>query len=221
MARKQKVGLERSATRALLLEAAEQLMLEEGYMAVTSRRVGTKAGVRPQLVHYYFPSMDDLFVALFRHRSERGMQQAAAALQGEQPLRVIWQQGKESRDIALTLEFMALANHRKAIRSVLEQYGEQLRRLQHEALTRYFAQRGITPAIPAEVMSLLLSSVGIFLVLESQVGVTYAHEEAEAFIEATLRDFEAEPKAPAPRKTTKTTARKKVSSNNKITRRAT
>ena len=57
-------GLENSKTRTHLLDAAEQLMREEGYAAVTSRRVAAKAGLKPQLVHYYFRTMDDLFIAL-------------------------------------------------------------------------------------------------------------------------------------------------------------
>ena len=66
------MGAKESLTRAKLLDAAEQLMLEEGYAAVTSRRVGRKAGISPQLVHYYFQTMDDLFLEVFRRRAEEG-----------------------------------------------------------------------------------------------------------------------------------------------------
>ncbi len=34
-------------TRSLLLDAAEALMIEEGYVAVTSRRVAEQAGLKP------------------------------------------------------------------------------------------------------------------------------------------------------------------------------
>ncbi len=61
-----RVGAEDSATRLALIQAATEIMLEEGYAAVTSRRVAAKAGVKPPLVHYYFPSMDDLFLAALR-----------------------------------------------------------------------------------------------------------------------------------------------------------
>ena len=47
-------------------------MLEEGYAAVTSRRVGREAGISSQLVHYYFRTMDDLFLEVFRRRAEEG-----------------------------------------------------------------------------------------------------------------------------------------------------
>ena len=62
----------RRRPRGALLDAAEQLMLEEGYAAVTSRRVAAQAGLKPQLVHYYFRTMDDLFLAVFRRRAEPG-----------------------------------------------------------------------------------------------------------------------------------------------------
>ena len=68
-----RIGAEDSKTRAQLLDAAEQLLLEEGYAAVTSRRVAAKAGLKPQLVHYYFRTMDDLFLEVFRRRAEENL----------------------------------------------------------------------------------------------------------------------------------------------------
>ena len=59
-----RIGAESSTTRQALLDAAEQVMREEGYAAVTSRRVAQRAGLKPQLVHYYFRTMDELFLAL-------------------------------------------------------------------------------------------------------------------------------------------------------------
>jgi len=189
--RKQKVGLERSVTRTKLLEAAEQLMLEEGYAAVTSRRLGSKAGVRSQLVHYYFPSMDDLFIAVFRHRNERNQHESIAALDGDQPLRAIWEKGRDSRNIALTLEFIALANHRKEIRTYLADARERFRKLQQASLEKYLERRGITPEISAGAMSFFLTSIGLLLALESQIGASYVRDEVEALVESVLQQFEA------------------------------
>jgi len=189
--RKQKVGLERSVTRTKLLEAAEQLMLDEGYAAVTSRRLGSKAGVRSQLVHYYFPSMDDLFIAVFRHRNERYQHESIVALEGDQPLRAIWEKGRDSRNIALTLEFIALANHRKEIRTYLAEARERFRRLQQASLEKYLERRGIRPEISAGAMSFLLTSIGLLLALESQIGASYVRDEVETLVESVLQQFEA------------------------------
>jgi AcrR family transcriptional regulator len=189
-ARKQKVGQENSATRAALLDAAALLMQEEGYAAVTSRRLGAKAGVRPQLVHYYFRTMDDLFLALLRRSGERSLQLAEEALKSDQPLRVLWAQSRDLSSAVMNAEFMGLANHRKLIRAEIATYGDRLRRMQEEALTRHFKARGIEPKFPAGVVVLLMSSVGLTLMMESAVGMSNAHAETEALVESYLRQFE-------------------------------
>src|SRR3984893_8602238 len=81
-----RIGAPDAKNRGLLLDAAEQLMLEEGYAAVTSRRLANKAGLKPQLVHYYFRTMEELFLEVFRRRAEEGLQVQATALQLPQPL---------------------------------------------------------------------------------------------------------------------------------------
>ena len=43
-----------SVTRTALLDAAAAVMLEEGYAAVTTRRLAQRAGVNNGLVSYYF-----------------------------------------------------------------------------------------------------------------------------------------------------------------------
>ncbi|MFI6367988.1 TetR/AcrR family transcriptional regulator [Nocardia sp. NPDC050630] len=49
-------------TRAKLMAAAVELIAEQGWGAVTTRMVAERAGVRPGLVHYHFPSVTDLLV---------------------------------------------------------------------------------------------------------------------------------------------------------------
>src|SRR6202045_5543486 len=85
-----RIGAPDAKQGGVLLEAAEQLMLEEGYAAVTSRRVAEKAALKPQLVHYYFRTMDDLFLAAFRRRAEEGLAVQAQVLQARQPLWALW-----------------------------------------------------------------------------------------------------------------------------------
>ena len=80
MASERRIGAPDAKNRSVLLDAAERLMLEEGYAAVTSRRVAEKAGLKPQLVHYYFRTMEDLYLAVFRRRAEQGLEAQAQAL---------------------------------------------------------------------------------------------------------------------------------------------
>src|SRR5258708_37148964 len=81
-----RIGAPDAKNRGVLLDAAEQLLLEDGYAAVTSRRVADRAGLKPQLVHYYFRTMEDLFLEVFRRRAEEGLRVLATALASPQPL---------------------------------------------------------------------------------------------------------------------------------------
>ncbi len=191
MARKQKIGLESSATRSALLDAAEAMMREEGYAAVTSRRLGARAGVRPQLVHYYFPSMDELFITLYRRRAETVLRHAEEISHSEHPLQVLWAQSADPTDVALSLEFMALGNHRKLVRAEAASHGDALRRMQLTALQRYFAARGITPRIPPGAIMVMLASMGFMMMLQAEAGLRAGHAEAEAFVLAAIRALEA------------------------------
>src|SRR6476661_728394 len=78
-----------STARDALIRATAQIMLEEGY-AAASRRVAAKAGVKPALVHYYFPSMDDLFLAVLQDGAETNLTRQRQALADDEPLQALW-----------------------------------------------------------------------------------------------------------------------------------
>jgi AcrR family transcriptional regulator len=61
-------------TRQRLLDAAAQLIVEDGWGAVTTRRAADRAGLRPGLVHYHFRTVEDLLVeaSLAAARREAG-----------------------------------------------------------------------------------------------------------------------------------------------------
>src|SRR5271154_1826428 len=85
-----RIGSEDSKTRVQLLDAAEQLLLDQGYAAVTSRRVAAMAGLKPQLVHYYFRTMDDLFLEVFRRRADENVERSQRAVTADGSLRTLW-----------------------------------------------------------------------------------------------------------------------------------
>jgi len=186
-----RIGAEDSKTRAELLDAAQRLMLEEGYAAVTSRRVAAKAGLKPQLVHYYFRTMDDLFLALFRRGAEQNLERQARALASPQPLRALWAFSSEPGGAALIQEFSALANHRKAIRAEIAAYAERFRSLQADALASVFAEYGIDPeTFPPDAVLVVITAISRIMGLEERLGVTIGHAETRALVERFLARFE-------------------------------
>ncbi len=186
-----RIGAADSKTRARLVDAAEQLMLEEGYPAVTSRRVGAKAGLKPQLVHYYFRTMDDLFLEVFRRGADANLARFEAAVAAGPSLRTLWALNADARAGGLTLEFVALANHRKAIRAEIASYAERFRTAQLEAVTAALERDGVgADRMPPIVALLLMTGLTQVLSLEEALGVTAGHDAARAFVERALAGLE-------------------------------
>jgi len=182
-----RIGAVDSKTRARLLDAAELLLLEEGYAAVTSRRVAAKAGLKPQLVHYYFRTMDDLFLEVFRRRAEENVARAERAIASDGSLRVLWQLNDDPRGARFNIEFVALANHRKSIRKEIARYAERFRSAQLEALTAALSARGVTEErLPPIVALLMMTGLSQVLALEEALGVTAGHDATRSFIERTI-----------------------------------
>ena len=186
-----RVGAETSKTRDTLLDCVEKLMLEEGYPSVTYRALATKAGVTPSLVQYYFPSLDDIFVAAIKRYSERGLRYLTETLQrrADDPLRAVWEYSWEEATGALITEFMALGNHRKSVRTEIAAVTESVRKMQLKALVAKFGKdaRPIGDlSLPA--LQLLMSGLPKFLNLEEGIGVKSAHDEVtkafERYIDA-------------------------------------
>jgi len=182
-----RIGAETSQTRTRLLNAAERLLLEEGYAAVTSRRVAAQADLKPQLVHYYFRTMDDLFLAVFRRRAEENMTRVERAVAADGSLRALWQLNADPRGAAFNIEFVALANHRKAIRAEIARYAERYRAAQLKAVAAALAAGGVTAdRLPPVVALLLMTGLSQVLALEDALGVTAGHATTLAFIDQAI-----------------------------------
>lgn len=187
MARARRKGSERSATRAILIQAAEALMIEEGYAAVTARKLGARAGLKSMLLHYYFEDMDDLFVSVIRHRGEVGLEQMVKALATDEPLKTVWGYESNEHYVRLSAEFLALAAHRPAVRAEVKRFGEQQRIVQTAAIARHFELNKITSATPPVVYALLLSSLSSSLLLETLNDIDMGHAELEAWVRSLMQ----------------------------------
>ncbi|MHC9295847.1 TetR/AcrR family transcriptional regulator [Mycobacterium sp. LTG2003] len=179
-----------SATRQALIRATAQVMLDEGYAAATSRRIAAHAGVKPALVHYYFPSMDDLFVAVLQAGAHTNLQNQEAAFAEDAPLHALWEVNN-AHGAQLWMEFMALANHRKAIRSEIARYAERFRELEEHAVATALRAHDVNPdEFPPVVMSMIVASLARILVLERGLGISRGHAQAQAFVERYLDRFD-------------------------------
>ncbi|MCB2077007.1 MAG: TetR/AcrR family transcriptional regulator [Novosphingobium sp.] len=187
MATPRRVGAENSATRALILETTENLIREEGYGSVSTRKVAARAGLKPSLVHYYFPTTDDLFLAVSRRGAEESDRMIEEALASDDPLGALWTFFSDSSRTAMALEFMAMANHRESIREHMADHSEKMRERQVQILTKLLGEKLSGPdGCPPAGLSLVLAGIGRALVMEGGLGVDSGHKEARAFVERWL-----------------------------------
>jgi AcrR family transcriptional regulator len=180
----------------MLIDATVQIMLEEGYAAATSRRVAAKAGVKPALVHYYFPTMDELYLAVFRRGATVYLGRQQEALSSDRPLHDFWETLTEPKDTRLLLEFMGLANHRKEIRAEIAAWSDRWREQQITALNFIVREHGLdTSEFSPAGLAVVIASIGRTLILEEGLGSTRGHDEAVGLVKRFLDKFE----MPAPK----------------------
>jgi len=174
-------------TRGLILDATERLMVEEGYAAVSSRRIAQALGLNAATIHYYYPTTDALFVALHQRMTDRHQQELARVLSADDPLQAFWQFQSGWSKTALGVEFLALANHRKAIAATLAAATSEAREASDRALEEAFGPLSLGgETVPAAALATALIAIGRLLANEERVGIGQGHHEVRSLVEKTL-----------------------------------
>jgi len=173
-----------------MLNAAEKVLNEEGYAALTSRRVAEYLGVKQRLVYYYFRTMDDLVLETFRRLSVRELARLKSAISSEQPLHEIWDVCIDTSDARLVSEFMALANRNEGVREAVIEFIEESRKLQVRALRKAIAGRGLD-TLPPEVIAFMGTSLALALNREAALGTRKGHAAVKKVIKQFFDELEA------------------------------
>jgi len=182
--------------RTEILDATERLMVRSGYAAVSTRQVAREIGIKPSLVHYYFPTTDDLFLSLFRRGVEREAEKLDEAAQSPQAVAALWSTYCNQQRMALAVEFMALANHREAIRAEIVSSTRRERRRRAKLLSSMLDMKALQPAgCSAAGLSLLLIAVARSLIMEDGLGIDLGHRDASRFVEYWLGTLAKAPNA--------------------------
>jgi AcrR family transcriptional regulator len=177
---------------------AEQLIREEGYPSVTARNLADKINLKRQIVHYYFHSMDDLFIAVIRRGADKVRPRLEAALTSDEPLRTLWEVNSDPAQATLFLELSALASRRPAVREEVKRIAEEFRDLQTQVLVQHLEKRGISPDLQPIVATVLLTSLSQVLTLESAINIDRGHAETLEFVDDCLRAFAENRESPMP-----------------------
>lgn len=171
-------------SRALLIEAAVEIIRTEGYGALSARRLAEKVGLKRQIVHYYFRTIEELLLSVVRFYGDSGLARMREALRRD-PLKALWKVQADAS--ATTFAFIAMASHEPTIRTEMRRYMDEFRQVQTEAIAAYFQARGVKPELPPAAIAILIQSVSQTLAVESSIGAVRGHAEARAAIDALLR----------------------------------
>lgn len=173
-----------------MLDAGEDILREEGHAMLTSRRIAERVGVKQRLVYYYFRTMEDLIVAMFRRSSERDLQHLKDVVVSPKPLRQLWEICFNSQDARLISEYMALANHIPDLRAEVIRFIEESRAIQVQAIAEAPQSRPSATRMSPAALALIATSLGLSLNREEQLGVQSGHAEIKAILREALTDLE-------------------------------
>lgn len=190
MASNRRMGPQDSATSNALLDATEIVLRDEGYAAATSRRIAAVAGVKQQLVYYYFHTMDELLLATFKRRTERALARLRQDITTERPIQAIWEHLASTLSGKLAFEFVALANHHEGIREEVARYMTESRRLEATAIARQFQETGVEPdAMTPSALAFVMYSVSLMLRREEATGITEGHDDVLKLMDSILKRY--------------------------------
>ena len=172
-----RMGSSGSPQWSRMLDAAETILCEEGYAALTSRRVAEHVGVKQRLVYYYFRTMDELVVETFRRTTSREMDRLEQASIAPQAVRAFWTIATQTSDPRLISEFMALANRNAALKVEVIAFIEISRKMQVAALARAIAAHPQSGNLSAEAVAVIATSLALALGREAALGVDAGHAQ--------------------------------------------
>jgi AcrR family transcriptional regulator len=182
----------RSAAEDTLLDAAERLLVDVGYVGITTRRLAEEAGVNHGLVHYYFGSIENLLVRTLERFTERVVERQREMYAADMPFIEKWRTAmrylveEDVRYEKAWLELQALAWNRPEMRERLAHIDAEWRAVLTEAFAEPREELGIDMPLDALVSLVVTFNIGIMV--ERLSGITTGHEELLDWIDGFLEE---------------------------------
>jgi AcrR family transcriptional regulator len=170
-------------TEQRFLDAAERLLVEVGYAGITARKLADEAGANLGLVHYYFGSMEELFLQVLERFTDKLMVRQRAMYATPAPYIEKWREAMRYLDEdrpyqKIWFELQAMAWTRPEFRArvarVHEAWRDAMRAAVAEALARYQLADG---ELSTEAWVTLIVAVNEGIILERLSGIDRGHDE--------------------------------------------
>jgi AcrR family transcriptional regulator len=189
----------RQQATAALLEAAERLLFESGYAAVTTRRVAEEAGVKHGLVHYYFGSMEELLTQTlerFANRLAEPLEEhyANPDLTFAEKWRIVaqnWIEQPTSRFPKILLELSAMAWNMPQLRQRISDVYARFRTIFERHFAEAMRDYGLDESqFPLKVVAAAVGTFQLGIIVEGLSGFHDGHQELLTWIQSRLDSLE-------------------------------
>ena len=189
----------RAETEDAFLDAAERLLIGLGYAGIRTRRLAEEAGANHGLVHYYFGSMENLFVRVLERFTERLITRqremyGRTDLSGVEKWRTAM--GYLESDIAagypkIWLELQALGWNRPDIAERVAEVNGEWRAVLTEAFDEIMGEYGLDrEQFPLEAVVSLVMTFNEGIMVERLSGISTGHRELLEMVERCLEGLE-------------------------------
>lgn len=187
----------RATITEALLDAAERLLIESGHAAITTRALAHEAGVNNGLVHYYFGSMEEVFVQVLERFTERLIERQREMYAADVPFIQKWETawGFQDEDLQsgyskVWLELQAMAWNDADLRERVARVDAEWRSVLVDAFTEALEAYGVADRFPPGVMVALVMTFAQGFALERLSGIKTGHDELLAWIHGWLEGLE-------------------------------
>jgi AcrR family transcriptional regulator len=189
----------RAETEDAFMDAAERLLIGLGYSGISTRRLAEEAGANHGLVHYYFGSMENLFVRVLERFTERLIARQRE-MYGRTDISGVekWKtaMGYLESDLAagypkIWLELQALGWNRPDIAERVAQVNGEWRAVLTEAFDQMMAEYGLDrERFPLAAMVSLVMTFNEGIMVERLSGISAGHRDLLEMVERWLESLE-------------------------------
>ena len=177
-----------------ILDGAESLLVEVGYAAITTRKLAERAGVNHGLVHYYFGSMEEVFLQVLERYTERLTTRQRALYAGDEPFLEKWRTAMaylvaddEAEYQKIWFELQAMAWSRPEMRERVGRVLADWQAVLTPALMDGLRELGVDPRrYPLEAVVSLVATFNEGVMLERLSGVDSGHRQLLSMIDRML-----------------------------------
>ena len=186
-------SIARQENEQAFLDAAERLLVSVGHAGISTRALAEEAGANHGLVHYYFGSIENLFIRVLERFTERLIERQRRMYASDEPFIEKWRAAmhylEADRDYQrIWYELQVLSWSRPELRERVAHVNAEWRAVLREAFSEPLERYGL--AIPLDALVALVVTFNEGMILERLSGIEAGHAELLEWIEAWLVDKE-------------------------------